>query len=361
MTKTMITKWLTLSASALLFFCGMPDAKAQSTPSEFAELSLRELFELDIEKSSAQDVQSNHWILSYAFTTAEYDGYLDGDSSLRIDEVLWSGPQEQRTDKNFPIVPTVIRQQVHQLGVGYQLSLDWTFYLNVPIIEQSSDHVSIIPGYDEFNISTQGVGDIVVSANYRILDNETYSVRLTGGVSMPTGTIDEQGDTPRAPGDQQLPYTMQKGSGTWDFPLELTYQSKGQHDFSLSASAMLRTGTNDRNYRLGNHYRIGGKYRLPMNDRWGIFAGGDFQYSQAINGQDDEITLDGPFPYPASITNPDLYGGRKLSVRGGAYWQINAQYQLSVELGRPVYQHLNGPQPRETWRGAFTLSRMFAE
>ena len=35
--------------------------------------------------------------------------------------------------------------------------------------------------------------------------------KVGAGVSLPTGSIDEEGDTPRAPGDQQLPYTMQLG------------------------------------------------------------------------------------------------------------------------------------------------------
>ena len=66
---------------------------------------------------------------------------------------------------------------------------------------------------------------------------------------MPTGSIDEEGDTPRAPGSQQLPYTMQLGSGTWDFPLFLSFRKyEARWDWGMDASYTLRTCSNDRDY-----------------------------------------------------------------------------------------------------------------
>ena len=32
-------------------------------------------------------------------------------------------------------------------------------------VMQSTDHISIVPGYDAFNISSEGVGDIVLNCN----------------------------------------------------------------------------------------------------------------------------------------------------------------------------------------------------
>jgi hypothetical protein len=81
-------------------------------------------------------------------------------------------------------------------------------------------------------------------------------------------------------------------------------------------------------------------------------------YSLPIHGQDDSLLVNSPFPYPAGITNPDLYGGKKINVRLGILWQIAKDYRLSLEIGKPVYQNLNGPQPKEKWQSAVSISRV---
>lgn len=87
--------------------------------------------------------------------------------------------------------------------------------------------------------------------------------------------------------------------------------------------------------------------------------GGEFQLSEKIHGQDDSLLVDAAFPYPASITNPDLYGGKKLLVKAGLTWKLSSSVQVGIELGKPIYQNLNGPQPGETWRSALQLGKVF--
>ena len=333
--------------------------QAQSTPAEFAEMSLQELFELKIDNESRPEQDMPKWNVSYQYKVAEFDGYLEGDESLSRQDVLWSGPDEVRTAANFPIVPTVIKQRAHLVRVGYQYSDTLALYLSAPYIKQETDHISIIPGYEHFIIETDGVGDTIFSLNYKFVDIDLHRWWVNFGISLPTGSIEEHGDTPRALGNQQLPYTMQTSSGTYDIPIEFNYQHLGAKDFSLTFSAMLRTGTNDRDYRLGNNYRISLKYGFPLMAQMKWFLGSEFQYSSKISGQDDTLLINAPFPYPASITNPNFYGGRKLSVRTGLTWQIDNRFRVTAELGKPVYQHLNGPQPKETWRGALQLSTAF--
>lgn len=187
-------------------------AGAQSTPSEFAELSLLELFEQTIDDTDSSGPKSP-WTFAYQYRFAEFDGYLDGTKSLGFQDVLWNGPGEQRTAKNFPVVPTRITQSVHTVGVGYQLDDNWQLYLSAPYIRQESDHISIVRDYDFFVIESHGFGDTSVSASYSWNDTAEHNWQFSFGVTLPTGSIDEEGDTPRAPGDQQLPYTMQLGSG----------------------------------------------------------------------------------------------------------------------------------------------------
>jgi hypothetical protein len=212
-----------------------------------------------------------------------------------------------------------------------------------------------VPSYETFTIDTSGIGDTVISAS-TTLNSESWLLSL--GVSLPTGSIDEQGDTPRGPGDQQLPYTMQLGSGTYDFPIELSYQNSSAPNLSLKASATIRTGSNDRDYRLGNNYSLSGRYKTDLSSNLPGYAGLACQYSDAIHGQDDSLLVGEPATdYPASITNPDLYGGKKISTSLGLLWKVTDGYQLNMELSKPIYQHLNGPQPKEKWRSSLYISK----
>jgi hypothetical protein len=152
---------------------------------------------------------------------------------------------------------------------------------------------------------------------------------------------------------------MQLGSGTYDFPVELSYQNSSAPNLSLKASATIRTGTNDRDYRLGNNYSLSGRYKVDLSSRLQSYVGLAGQYSDSIHGQDDSLLAGDPATlYPASITNPDLYGGKKISASLGLLWKITEGYQLNMELSKPIYQNLNGPQPKEKWRSSFYISKL---
>ena len=67
----------------------------------------------------------------------------------------------------------------------------------------------------------------MVSVSHRLTEGTDHQIYVTGGLSFPTGSIDEKGDTPRGKGTQ-VPYTMQIGSGTYDLQPALVYL--GQND-----------------------------------------------------------------------------------------------------------------------------------
>jgi len=334
---------------------------AQSTPSEFAEMSLSDLFALSINEAENSTQKHSKWSVALQRSSVEFKGYLDGDDRVSDNEVLWGGPTsgQPRTDKNFPVVPDKIIQTAYLLSVGYAFNDKWRAYVTVPYLEQTTDHISIVPNYNTFKIKTSGVGDTLLSASYRLSDSVLSSWWLTVGLSIPTGSIDEEGDTPRAPGNQQLPYTMQLGSGTYDIPIEINYQAKGAHEFNIALAATIRSGTNSRGYRLGNNYSLNGRYKFKLSKTLKPYIGIGAQYSDSIHGADTSLLVPGVYPYPAPITNPDLYGGTKIDAEAGIIWHISGRYQLAAEIGKPLYQNLNGPQTKEDWRSSILLSRPF--
>ena len=317
-------------------------------------MSLQELLNQPLEDQTAAE-ETGRWRVGVVYTRLKLDGYLDGTDSVSDSKVLFSGDPATRTQKNFPVVPTEIRQEALILTIRYALDSRYSIDFGVPYIRQSTEHISIVPGFDNFILTSEGLGDL--SVGFSSVFRDWGDKRLSGtlGLSVPTGSINQKGNTPRAPGDQQLPYTMQLGSGTWDVTAGISYRQKAD-SWALGSQLIgkLRTGDNDRNYRLGNRASLS-VWAKSLHHEWihpSLKLG--YQYWDRIHGEDSDLTVPGPFPYPAGITNPDFFGGKKINAalgisigRRNSPWGGNT---LDLELERPLYQNLNGIQPGQEWR-----------
>jgi len=343
---------LKASRNILLILACFSHSTFANTPAEMADLSLQELFALSTDEMDEKTF--NHWQINFLYKRSNVDRYLDGSSKVSKQDVLFDGV-EARTNKNFPILPTVISQEVYIGNISYFLSPEKSISVSIPYIIQSTDHDSIVPDYDHFNISSDGLGDITLNYSALLSSWKNKKITFSAGISVPSGSIDEKGDTPRAAGDQQLPYTMQLGSGTWDFPLGLSYsQDKKSYSWGANIFTKFNTGKNDRNYRLGNRIALSVWKKWYLNSTVHPFAKIVYQNWGRIIGQDNDLLISNPsFPYPAGITNPKFYGGKKINLVTGGDIFLGSQ-KLSIEIGVPVYQNLNGVQPKENLH--FSLS-----
>jgi hypothetical protein len=159
--------------------------------------------------------------------------------------------------------------------------------LVVPFIHQSTDHFSIVPGYERFIIESDGIGVVVLQGSYNLQNLISDKWQLSFGVSLPIGSIDEEGDTPRSSGNQQLPFSMQIGSGTFDLPIGLTYSNSGNaYSWGASLTGKIRLGENDRNYTLGNRIAASSWLQLNTMTRIKPSLKVSYSYVQKINGID---------------------------------------------------------------------------
>jgi hypothetical protein len=309
-------------------------------------------------------LDSGRFHFSASYINVKFDGDMKGTKDVSMDDVLWSGPNsnEARTDENFPIVPTVIYQQAIQFKEAYDISGQYSVSLSIPYIRQATEHISISDNFEEFTIASEGFGDVEagVSWLHRFSPNNSLLVNL--GLSLPTGSIDETGDTPSPGPDNQLPYTMQLGSGTFDIKPSILYAGReGDWSYGANLNLTLRTGKNDRDYRLGNVYQasIWTRYALTEWIQPSIRIDGIIW--DRISGQDDEITVNGT--YPAAVVNPKLFGGTKCLVLVGLRLKdprgrLENTF-LEFEAGAPIYQRLNGPQLSEDLRFSASLVLSF--
>lgn len=334
---------------------------AQSPPTDLTELDIEEILALHIKR--ADEGATSRWSVGYRFVWIHFDGNRDGTEDVPIDDILWDGPSgdEARTRDNFPVVPLVIHQQAHLFEVGYDLTERLGLRLLVPFIWQETDHCSILPGFESFIITSSGIGDVHLSASYPVWSRDGRHLLLTGGVSLPVGSIEELGRTPRdAERDTQLPYTMQVGSGTLDLMPGIVFASQRESlRWGGEVRGTLRLGETDRDYTLGDRLGLTLWARRPVTGWFEAAAQMQVQRWGRIDGEDRSLRIDtpeapAPFPYPAAVTDPSKFGGTKVIAQVGANlaWpgRALAGHSVDIEAGLPVYQDLNGPQPKEVWR-----------
>ena len=358
--------WRSLQIAAHTLLCFVligtsQTGSAQTVPTDLLELSIEELFEANVVTEAERAEVARRWHLSYTYAVSDYHDYYLGSQRIGYDEVLFQPGLEDRTDSNFPVVPTEIKQEVHALRLAYDFTPAVTLRAQLPFVMQSTDHISIVPGYDAFNISSKGVGDTALVLDAIVSQSLSSIWKLGAGVSVPTGSIDEKGDTPRAPGNQQLPYTMQLGSGTWDIPLLLSFRKYGaQWDWGANADFTWRTGKNDRDYRLGNKAGVGGWVQWKGFTALSPGMRLHYRWRDTIGGQDVALLVPNPqFPYPAPVTNPSAFGGEQIDLTVFVRFPLANGWYTEASYAQPLYLDLNGPQSSEKYHFSIEIGTSF--
>jgi len=354
-------------------------AQAQTSPVDLADLTLAELLEIEVvavldHNGSQATRASRRWHFEYRYTGVKFKGYRDGTHRISTRSLLGSPPGP----RTFAVLPVKIIQQAHLFHVSYDVFDNTRVGLILPVLTQRTNHISVVPTYEKFSISSSGIGDVSLLVSQRLWKRNADTLRVNMGLSFPTGSINQKGDTPRDTGlaKEQLPFTMQLGSGTYDLIVGLKYGGRtaplallpwlGPPGWGAQVVGKIRTGKNSRDYRLGNLVLISAwlsatplRWLEPsLRIRTQIWG--------RIHGVDTSTEL-APGVFPAPVTNPDLFGGEKISLIGGVKltapagmlpgtWNdIFGGTSVKIEAGAPVYQSLNGPQPEEDIRVSISL------
>lgn len=333
--------------------------QAQPTPVDLTELGLEEILAMPIirdneEVADIKDRFIGRFRFGYQYIQADFQDYQDGTKSLSIADIMAAG---------FPVVPAEITQEAHLFKIGYELNDRTVLNFQIPMIRQSTFHFGnpavLAPQFEEFTIKTQGLGDIGLSASYIAWTKNQHAVAIDAGFSFPTGSIDEFGRTPRDPAaDTLVPYTMQLGSGTVDFKPALTYVGSSDWlEWGTRAQGNIRLGRNSRDYSLSHRFALRNWVTLTSFKTFHPSLRVTTELWDRIHGADQDLFIirpDGSRFTPAPVTDPELFGGEKVSVGLGVKVPFRKGFMRgqSVELegSIPVYQNLNGPQPGEAWR-----------
>lgn len=279
---------------------------------------------------------AGEFMLSYRYMRMEMSGNRDGATTQSTDEALLQ----------FPVTPTKMDMEMHMLGGMWAPHDRVTLMVMVPFVSLDMRHRT--RSGIGFTTRSSGLGDVRASALVTLLDTEVHHLHLNAGLSFPTGSVGARDDTPA--GNQRLPYPMQRGSGTYDPMPGLTYTGSADAvSWGAQVMGTIRTGINRKGYRLGDRLEATGWVARPWT-RW-------FSTSLRLEYQRwfDVFKAD-PALNPSQIPTaaPNLRGGERLDILLGLNFLVTggpfAGNRFAVEAGRPVYQHLDGPQLETDWR-----------
>jgi hypothetical protein len=304
-------------------------------------MSLEELLEVQLRGMSITGIHHTHekgeWMVGYRFSYMNMEGNRVGTERVSVDDVFADG---------FMVAPTKMSMQMHMLGVMYAPT-DWvTVMLMAPYVRKSMDHVTMAGG--AFTTTSRGIGDLMLTGLFRLYESASQELVFEFGVSFPSGSIDEVDLLPT--GLARLPYPMQLGSGTWDFPLALAYI--GQRPswlWGARVAGLLRSGENDNQYRLGHRYEATAWLARLITEWLSASLRLDFQGNGNIKGADPTLN-----PMIVPTADPNLRAIRRLDILFGINLFANSGKldgnNLTFEAGLPVYQWLAGPQLETDWR-----------
>lgn len=288
------------------------------------------------------------WMFSYRFMTMNMENLRSGTSSLNNDFVF----------QDYMVSPQQMKMNMHMLGAMYAPSDKLTLMAMVSVLSSDMDLLSEMHG--SFTTGSSGFGDLKIAGLYKFFDQNRQSLHAQLQVSLPTGSIDEEGVTPASmPIEMILPYPMQIGSGTFDTEPGITYLVQNDlFSFGSQLKGLLRFDKNDNNYRLGNRYQWENWLGFKTTDWLSISARIQGVISEKIKGKNPDL-----MPMMVTTANTQNSGGKLISSGLGANFFIPEgsfkNIRFGIEYSLPVYQDLNGIQLEQQRSWTFGLQYSF--
>lgn len=303
------------------------------------------------------------------------EGLRDGTDHVSAADLLGMPVVGGVPTGKYMAVPTQMDMAMLNLTAGYSFTDD--FFAGAMVMWKDNDMdmrfnsaMQTLTGREGFTMKSEGFGDTMLMAKYRLFTDDPLipksQVSALFGLSVPTGSINQKNDRHPVPirRDEQLPYGMQLGSGTFDPTLGLLYQgSSSPLWWGANASYTAHLYDNKRDYRLGDEFRVDlySMYQLSYNFLVQLQLNGQWQDSisgemdEAESGESGHVIPGNPAsPYATPLWDPDNYGGTQLFTTLGFQWQPAPLNIIDVSVGLPLYRNLNGPQLETDYRVMLT-------
>jgi hypothetical protein len=246
----------------------------------------------------------------------------------------------------------------HVFGALWSPVEQLTFQLELPFVRSRADQVyDPGTGLQRFDTVSSGFGDVMLWVLYRVYRDAHSDLHLNLGLSFPSGSIGESQPPPDASADEleRLSYPLQLGSGTVDLQPGFTYSGRYQAvGWGLQGLAVLRAGTNEFDYILGNAY----EFSAWSGYAWSEWLSSSFllRWRQRFEASGADPAIDPTWSPMADLENHalqrlDAVFGVAIAPTGGPLDRT----RWVLDVGLPAYQKLEGVQPRARWLLQFAL------
>ena len=191
--------------------------------------------------------------------------------------------------------------------------------------------------------SNEGLGDIALGSEMRVL--ETESSRLTAGIGViaPSGEHDAAGPW-AGQADVLLPYGLQLGGGAWQGTAQASWiLRRGTYALGIGALTTLPLNKNDAGWARERSLQVDAWIAKGFWDNWVMSLRAQASGFSDVRG--DAAGLD-PFQNP--LEDNGRVGGDRIDLYGGLSVDLTPQdgvgsNRLEIALGLPVYEDLDGP------------------
>jgi hypothetical protein len=267
------------------------------------------------------------WMVSYRYDRTGQTGLRDGTDRLSIHDALdnyLDAPVEMQMDMHMVEGMVGLTDKLSLMAMGGWMQMDM-------VHEAHHSH-------HRHAMNKEGLMDTQVTALYGVAPK----VNLHAGLSLPTGSIDEDFINHHNK-LYRLPYNMQFGSGTVDPILGVTYADHaGSWGWGAQALGTFRLYDNTNDYRFGNRYTANLWGAKQLDSQWDASLRLEGNHWQEITGADRGI------PATSMVgANPNGTGGTLVNALLGVGYSPSLKalegQRLAVEFGAPVYQHYTGP------------------
>lgn len=283
-----------------------------------------------------EPLEGEHFRISYQYERVQKQGLLVSDEHVRPGELF----DNVAPSPVYIRVPRSLAITVHTFQLAYAPHPRVTLVAELPFLQKELETLAATGIRSE--VQTQGVGDLGFAVVLPFIRKGNESSHIHFGFDVPTGSIRRGGDVTR------LPYDSQIGNGTVDLEWGWTYRGF-MDELSWGGQVVGRhpVGRNDLDYREGSRFEASfwGAFQLLE----GLSASLRMNWEKRNNIRLRRRVSNAPLLDVSD--NAKARGGTTLTISPGLTLEIPqlGNQRISVEVGIPFHQDLDGPQLEEDW------------
>lgn len=275
---------------------------------------------------------------SYVFSALKSgDMALHSTLNHNSNKDLISGKDE--LDESF------IRRDVSAIILQADYAISDFFLISVvfPYLIQK-ETITTQSGKNKFK--NNGLSDASIWGHYHV-EKPFYEIGVAVGVKFPSGSTNSESNN-----GILLPFSMQLGSGSFDFGsnMQAVFFPSENRKLSLISQYALKINTTGNRFDAHHNYKFGNQYQALQSISYQYIVGTfvSYPYVGFVYQYREMDQFDGGF-------SNENTGGHWVNLVAGQSTSVTPNIKVGVNFLLPIYRNLNGLQLSTTWQGSISI------